>query len=268
MSLVKTSKQIQIMKKGGEKLASILKELTKLIKPGVNLLAVEAKAMSLIKESGGKAGFARVPGYNWATCLNVNEDIVHGIPRDYLIKDGDVVNIDIGLYYKGFNSDMSGTMLVKDSKRKRSLKENLKEKEIEAFLNVGRRALKEAISVAQPGNRVGHISKKIQSIVEGAGFSCAQNLTGHGIGQKLHELPSIPCVLRSLLEETLLLKEGMTLAIEVIYSMGKADLVNLPDKWTIKTKDDKISAVFEETIALKKDGSLILTKLPKSLLTG
>lgn len=265
---IKSSKEIQIMKQGGEKLSQILTNLIQSIKPGTNLLEIEKRALQLIKVAGGEPAFARVPGYHWATCLNINEEIVHGIPKDYQIREGDVVNVDIGLYYQEFNTDMSTTIKVQNSTclpARQELKVQ-SDKEIDLFLATGRRALEEAKKQAIPGNRVGHISKKIQEIIESAGFNCARNLTGHGIGKKLHEPPAIPCLLDRKLSETPLLKEGMTLAIEVIYTQGKPDLIVGPDRWTIKTKDGKISAVFEETIAVTKNEPLVLTELP--LLSG
>jgi methionyl aminopeptidase len=257
----KTPSQIKIMQKGGQKLSSILAQLLQLAKPGINLLKIEKKAIQLIKESGGEPAFARVPGYHWATCLNVNEEIVHGVPRDYLLKPGDVLNIDIGLYYQGFNTDMSTTFLVsaKDTSEVKSANTS----EVDVFLAAGKQALKKAVEVAKPGNRVGNISQKIQEIIEESDYSVARNLTGHGIGKELHEPPSIPGFVQQSIDQTAILKPGMTVAIEVIYCQGKPDLVLDPqDKWTFRTKDGKISAVFEETIALKKDGSLILTRLP------
>ena len=107
---IKTPKEIKIMQKGGKKLSQILGQLFQMAKPGTNLLDIEKKAVQLLKATGGEPAFARVPNYHWATCLNINEEIVHGIPKDYQIKPGDVVNIDIGLYYKGFNTDMSSTI--------------------------------------------------------------------------------------------------------------------------------------------------------------
>jgi len=252
---IKTPKEIQIMKEGGKMLSQTLKQLFQMSKPGVNLLDIEKKAVQLLKATGGEPGFARVPGYHWATCLNINEEIVHGVPKNYVIKPGDVLNIDIGLFYKEFNTDMSSTLRVEGG--------SSEVEEIDNFLKTGRKALGEAKKQARPGNKVGHISQKIQEIVEGAGYSCARNLTGHGIGRKLHEPPSIPCFIQGQIEDTPLLKSGMTVAIEVIYSYGKPELViNSEDKWTIKTKDGKISGVFEETIAIDKKGALVLTNLP------
>lgn len=244
------------MGEAGKKLSSIFGKLLLIMKPGTNLLEIEKKAVDLIKETGGKPAFSRVPTYNWATCLNVNDGIVHGVPRDYLIQSGDLLNLDIGLFYKGYNTDMSATVYLGN-----------KNPAVERFLKTGKKALKEAVKAAKPGNRVGHISRRIEEIVTAAGYTIAQNLTGHGIGRKLHEPPPIPGFLKGRVKETPLLKKGMCLAIEVIYCQGRSDLIVDPeDKWTIRTKDGKMSAVFEETIALTSDGPLVLTKIP--LLTG
>jgi len=250
---LKSPSEIQLMKQGGRKLSLILADLFKMVEPGVNLLTIEKRAVQLIKETGGEPAFQRVPGYNWATCLNINEEIVHGVPKDYQIKKGDVVNIDIGLYYRGFNTDMSGTIYLPPPQNK----------EVDCFLQTGRKALEEAKKQAKAGNRVGHISQKIQQIIEKAGYNCARNLTGHGIGRELHQEPMIPCWLKGSKEATPLLKEGMAIAIEVIYTQGKKDLVvDSRDKWTIRTKDGKISAVFEETIIVTNKDPIVITKLP------
>lgn len=264
---LKTDKEIKIMQEGGEKLSTILAELLKMVKMGVNFLDIENKATQLIAKTGGQPSFKRVPGYNWATCININEGVVHGIPKDYKIKDGDVISVDAGLYYKGFNTDACWTKLIQNSNPPAG-GQNYKEKE--KFLEIGKKALNEAIKQAVVDNRIGHISAKIQKIVEGAGYHCARNLTGHGVGLRLHEGPAIPCYVKAGSEKNFLIKKGMTLAIEVIYTAGKPDLqVDPKDKWTIRTKDGKISAVFEKTIAITEDGPLVLTKKPNyALKTG
>ena len=127
------------------------------------------------------------------------------------------------------------------------------------FLEVGKLALKKAIEAAKPGNRVGNISLVIQETIENAGFNVVHTLTGHGIGRKLHEEPQIPCFFAGGIKETPLLKKGMALAVEVIYTMGNPDLVLFSDNWTTATKDDKISSLFEETIVLDDNGAVVLT---------
>ncbi len=258
---LKDQKKIQLMKEGGYKLSRILAQLLQMSQPGVNLLAIEKKALQLIKLAGGKPAFALVDNYSWATCLNVNDEIVHSAPKDYILKTGDLLNIDVGLFYQGFNTDMSSTIQVQSAKCKaQNDNSKLKDEKIKNFLTVGKKALNEAIKKAKAGNQVAHISQKIQQIVETAGYSVARNLTGHGLGKKLHQPPAIPGFVRSPLRKTSLLKPGMTLAIEVIYCMGSSDLVlDKKDGWTFRSKDSQLTAVFEKDIAVTEDKPLILT---------
>lgn len=248
MIFLKSQSEIELMKIGGFKLANTLKKLLFSLKPGINLLELEKMAVRLIKEYGGEPAFQRVPNYFWATCLNVNEGIVHGIPRSYIVKANDVVNVDIGMYYQGFNTDMSFT------------KSFLPNKEIDNFLSAGKEALKQAIKVAIPGNRVGHISQKIAEIVRGNGYYPVSGLTGHGVGVEIHEPPSIPCFLDRKIEDTPILEKGMTLAIEVIYTMKKGMLkTDEQNKWTIQAVGSRAAAVFEQSIALTEGEPLLLT---------
>lgn len=267
---LKTPQEIKIMERGGKKLALILTELLAMAQPGVNLLDIEKRAGRLIKRAGGTAAFSRVPQYRWATCLNVNDEIVHTIPKNYNLKKGDLLNIDIGLFYQGFNTDMSSTVQIQAPNlpsspwlRRAGKRLIPNVKEVKRFLETGRKALEEAKKQAKVGHRIGHISQAIQKVVEGSGFSVARNLSGHGIGRDLHEPPSIPGFLAKPIRKTMLIKPGMTLALEVIYCFGKPDLIlDKKNNWTMRTKDGKISAVFEETIAVLADGLLVLTKIP------
>jgi methionyl aminopeptidase len=269
---IKTPNEIKIMQEGGIKLSRILKQLVSSTRVGTSLLDIEKLANELIIKEGGEAAFKRVPGYFWATCLNINEGIVHGVPFDYELKNNDLLSIDIGMFYKGFNTDTCVTIGIKQSafgnqpfdyaQGKQSAKSN-KIDEIDKFLIAGRQALKAAKKEAQPGNFVGHISRKIQEIIEGKGYACARTLTGHGVGKLLHEEPLIPCFLDKDIRETPLLEENMVIAIEIIYCQGSSELVTeAKDGWTIKTKDGKMSGVLEETVALCKNGPLVLTELP------
>ncbi|NMB56961.1 type I methionyl aminopeptidase [Candidatus Beckwithbacteria bacterium] len=252
---LKKPEQIEKMKTGGEKLASILFALIAEVKIGDKLIEIEKKAWEGIEKQGGKPGFSLVDGYHWATCININEGIVHGIPTERVLEAGDIVSIDIGMFYKGFHTDMSYTFKLPGENK---LEKN--EQEITHFLAVGKQALEESLQQIRPGQRIGHISQKMQTIIEGNGYSCMRNLTGHGIGRKLHEYPPVPCFLNMPIEETLVLREGMTLAIEVLYAQGGwQNKTDEKDGWTIRTADGKISAVFEKTIAVSGDGCLILT---------
>lgn len=249
---IKTPAEIEIMNQGGKKLWQILQTLLSEIKPGKTGMEIEKLASELIEKSGGKASFKMVPNYHWATCICINDCVVHGIPTDIPFKEGDVVGIDIGLYYQGFHTDVSWTVQVKDQK----LDQNSK---IETFLQTGEEALKRAIEQVKPGNRIGHISQAIQSVIEDNGYSVVHELIGHGVGKKLHEEPEIPGFEAKKLKRTPEIKEGMVLAIEVIYNVGDRDVYIDDDGWTIRTKDGKISALFEKTVAVRRGGFFVLT---------
>jgi len=195
---------------------------------------------------GGTPSFKLVPRYHWASCVGLNDEVVHSIPKENkIIKKGDLLKIDLGMLWRGFQSDMAWTIKVPSG--------------TDPFLEAGKKALKEAIKVARAGNRVGHISQKIQEVIETAGYRPVEALTGHGIGRKMHEDPLIPGVLKGKLEETPLLRSGMTIAIEVIYNQGEEKIVLENDGWTVSTKDGKISGLFENTIAITNSEPLALT---------
>lgn len=253
---IKSPQEREAMRIGGRMLGNALNTVMRDISPGISEIEIDKKAERLIREQGGEPGFKKVKGYHHTICAATNDVVVHGVPSDYRFKEGDVVCIDCGVYYKGLHTDMAETVLVAGSKGQ-ALKGN---KEKERFLQIGKKALAEAIKVAVIGNRVGHISKSIQDIVEGAGYSVVRNLVGHGVGKELHEEPEVPGFLDRPIAKTPLLKEGMTIAIEVIYAMGKSDVVYAgSDGWTIKMADSSLSAVFERTVLIEKDGPEILT---------
>ena len=238
---LKTKQEIEIMKTGGKILADVLFEVLKNIKIGVSEIELDQLAEKLIFEKGGEPGFKKVEGYKHAICISTNDVVVHGIPTNYKLKEGDVVGIDCGVYYKGFHTDMAQTVRIKDKGLR------IKEDEIDEFLKIG--------------ERVGNISKEIQGIVEGQGYSVVKSLVGHGVGRELHEDPEVPGFLDGSILETALLEEGMTIAIEVIYNMGKSDVIySGGDGWTIKSKDGSLSGLFERSIAINNGESLILTK--------
>lgn len=254
MIRVKSKEEIEIMKKGGAILADVLGRVVASIRPGVTELEMDELAEKLMRQKGAEPGFKRVAGYRHSICMSTNDVVVHGIPTQYAFRDGDVVGVDCGVFYGGFHTDMSETILVGDASQHHYAQK-------EKFLATGRKALDAALQVAKEGNRVGHISKTIQGIVEGAGYSVVRSLVGHGVGRQLHEEPEVPGFLVGPIEKTPVLKEGMTMAIEVIYNMGKSDVVySNDDGWTIATKDGSVSGVFEKTVAITKEGPLILTQ--------
>lgn len=252
---IKTEKEIQSMQKGGKILADVLFAILEHAKPGVSELELDVMAEKLILEKGGEPGFKKVPGYKHTICVSTNSVVVHGIPTAYKLQEGDVLGIDCGVYFEGFHTDMAETIRIKNQESR------IMNDKVDEFLKTGKFALEEAIKQARPGNRIGHISKTIQEIVEGGGYSVVRTLIGHGVGRQLHEEPEVPGFLNRKLEKTPLLVEGMTIAVEVIYNMGKKEVVlTNDDGWTISTADGSISGLFERTVCITKGQPIILTK--------
>lgn len=260
MSQIKSPQEIQKMKEGGKKLAIILARLLSEVKAGVTPIEIDNLATKFIKETGGTPSFLTVDDYRWATCISVNEGVVHGIPTNIPFNEDDVVSIDIGLLYRGYHTDTSWSKIVQShptSSVQTQFKVNSAK---EKFLRVGEEALQKAIKQARSGNRVGHISKAIQDTVENAGYSVVQSLVGHGIGKNLHESPQIPGISVKPISHTPLLKTGMTVAIEVIYAMGGPEIsYQNEDNWTLVTKDKSLAGLFEQTVVIDEK-AVVLTQ--------
>jgi len=248
MIKLKTPDEVKIMAEGGAKLGRVKSALAKAVAAGVSAADIEALAQKLIKEEGAENSFDKVPGYHWATCITVNEGLVHGIPvKSLVFNTGDVVKIDVGVYYKGFHTDTSLSVGINPSP------ENQK------FLNVGRETLSKAISKARVGNHLYEISKAIEDEIEGHGYTTIKALVGHGVGRDLHEDPQIPCFVPGRVEDSPKLTDGMVIAIEVMYAVGSDKVEVLEDGWTIAMKDGKMSGLFEDTIAVTPEGPKVLT---------
>ena len=252
---IKTPEEMAIMAEGGAKLGRIKNALAKAVKVGVTGLDIENLAQKLIKEEGAEPSFAKVENYKWATCISVNEGIVHEIPKkETVFKKGDLVSVDVGIYYKGFHTDTSisvGIDLTSENAR---------------FLETGRRALKSAIKEAKPGKYIFDISRVIEEVITEAGYTPLRALVGHGVGRELHEEPQIPCFLPAgrhgvpgNVKESPKIVPGMVLAIEVMYTQGEPDISVLEDGWTIVMRDGKISALFEETVCVTTNGPQVIT---------
>ncbi|MGI8419776.1 MAG: type I methionyl aminopeptidase [Candidatus Levyibacteriota bacterium] len=249
---LKTPEEIKIMQHGGHILATVLGEVMDGAQVGVTELALDQLAEKRIRELGGEPGFMKVKGYYHSTCMSTNDVVVHGIPGSYVLQIGDVVGIDCGVYYKGLHTDMSQSKRIEPKTAKKD--------EVDHFLEVGKKALDASIKQAIIGNRIGHISQTIQRIVEKeAGYSVVRSLIGHGVGRELHEEPEVPGYLVGNINRTPLLREGMTIAVEVIYNMGTPEVVLGPDHWTIRTQDAKLAGLYERTIAITNDGPLMIT---------
>jgi methionyl aminopeptidase len=247
---LKTEKEIEIMRKGGEILKKVCSDLFPFVKAGMTTLEVDEQVQRLIKEYGGEISFNKVPNYFWATCITLNDQVVHTPPSKRVIKEGDVMTIDIGVFYKGYHVDYSDTFIVGD----------VKDKEIQAFLDTGKNALKKAIEKVQVGNYLGEVSQVIEEEVESKGYYVMSELTGHGVGKELHEDPLIPGYVDKPIKKTHKIEKGMVLAIEVIYSTGTTEIIpEKGDDWSLVTDDGSLSACFEHTVAVYKNRPFILT---------
>lgn len=243
----RSSAELDLMRKSGVITALALNLVLENIKPGITGLEIEELASKEIKDSGGELAFAKVPGYKWATCVTVNEQVVHGIPTSRELKAGDILGIDLGAIYKGWYSDAAWSVMVgesSDGKRKK-------------FLEIGEQALWDGIAQAKEGSRIGDISHAIQAKVEGAGYGVVRSLVGHGVGRALHEEPEVPGFGKA--GTGMVLKAGMSLAIEVIYTEGSPDIVLEQDDWTISTSDHSLGGLFEMTVIVGKEKPEVLT---------
>jgi methionyl aminopeptidase len=237
------------MREGGKRLARVRDALEKFTKIGMSFAEIEAEAQRLIKKEGAIPNFALVPGYSWATCIMKNDEVCHGIPtKEKIVNDGDLITIDVGLLYQGYNLDTTTSFF-----------RGTVSPEKEKFLEIGKKALYRSIDEAVLGNSIYDISYIMQKIPEKAGYGSVYQLTGHAIGKKLHEDPMVPCIAyRS--DKKKKLYEGQTLAIEIMYTMGSPFLVLDKDGWTYRTADHSLAGMIEETVLITKDGPEILTK--------
>jgi len=249
MIFYKTKAEIEVMKEGGKRLRGVVQELKKIIKVGVSTKEIDERAEDLIKKAGGQSSFKKVKSYYWTTCLPINEQIVHTPPSKRTLKDGDLLTVDIGMYFRGYHTDFADSFVVGKST-----------KEQEKFLRVGRETLYKAIKKLKPGSHLGEVSAVIEKEIYGSGYFIIRQLTGHGIGKKLHEDPYVLGFLDRPIAQTQVIKPGLVVAIEVIYSMGAEEFVSdKGDDWSLSTKDGSLSACFEHTLAVDDKNSLILT---------
>lgn len=244
-AVARSPEEINYFKESGRISAFALKKAIEASKPGVSLIEIDRIAEEEILRLGGQSSFKSVPGYFWTTCLTVNEEVVHGIPRDIILNEGDVLNIDLGAVYKGWHTDCAWTIIV-----------GVGDAEKKLFLQVGEATLWKAIAECREGNQIGDISAAIQTGVEAVGYSVVKSLSGHGVGRKPHEAPNIPGYGKK--STGMYLKSGMSLAIEVIYTKGKGD-VYLKDEWTLASVDKSLGGLFEMTVIVNKDKAEVLT---------
>ena len=245
---IKTPEEIEVMREGGRILAEIMKELSLLVKPGVTTKELDFKAVELIKKAGAKPAFKGYGGFPKTLCTSVNEELVHVVPSDRELKEGDILSLDLGILFKGMYADMARTYPVGEI----SL-------EAAHLVRVTKKSLRLGIKKARSGNTVGDIGNTIQRFVEGQGYSLVRELCGHGIGKNLHEEPKIANYGTRHTGEKL--ETGMVLCLEPMVNMGKWGVVHTKDKYGYTTKDGSLSAHFEDMIVITQEGAEVLTKI-------
>lgn len=245
--ILKSHKEIEIMREGGSILAEILKKLAAAAKPGIKTNDLEELAHELISYYKVRSSFLGYNDYPAILCTSINDEIVHALPSDRILKDGDILKIDTGIIHKNFHTDTATTVIIGDNS-------DQKKKDL---LNIARQALERGISKARPENTLGDIGFAIQSFVEDEGFNVIRDLVGHGIGRDLHEEPQVLNYGEQGKGERLI--PGMVLAIEPMVVTGSWKIKNSPDGFGFATNDGGLAAHFEHTVAITEKGPLILT---------
>jgi methionyl aminopeptidase len=244
---LKNEQEIAIMREANRIVSRILDALGREVRPGVQTMFFEELAQKLCAEYKVTPAFQGYQGYPFALCCSVNEEIVHGFPSKRILKEGDIVSFDMGVIHDGFFGDSARTYTVGEISVKAM-----------DLLEVTRNSLLKGIAQAREGNSVQDISRAIQGYVEAKGYNVVKRFVGHGIGRRLHEKPEVPNFVPPGTQE-MPLKAGMVLAIEPMVTMGQADVDILADNWTAVTKDRQLSAHFEHTVAVTKNGPEILS---------
>lgn len=248
MIVLKSAREIEIIKSNGKLVAQTLELLSQKLKPGIKTKDLDKMAGEFIKKNQAKPAFLGYQGYPANICISIDDEIVHGIPGNRSIEKGQLVSLDVGVYKDGYYADGAATFVVDGVTQ-----------EAQKLVEVTEQALNIGIKKAKAGNHLGEISSAIQSYVEENGFSVVRDLVGHGIGKNMHEDPQVPNFGER--EKGPVLKPGMVLAIEPMVNVGGYKIRTKPDLWTIATEDGSLSAHFEHTIAITDNGALILTSL-------
>jgi methionyl aminopeptidase len=242
----KTFDEVQLIKVGAQILGKAHAEVAKNIKEGVKTSFLDKIAEEYIRDNQGVPSFKGYNGFPSSLCISVNEVVVHGFPGDYVLKDGDIISVDCGVFHQGFHSDSAYTYPVGEVSP-----------EVLSLLKTTKESLYLGIEKAVAGNRIGDIGYAIQKFVEAKGYTVVRELVGHGLGKNLHEAPEVPNYGKR--GSGPLLKEGLVIAIEPMINLGTRNIVQERDGWTIRTADRKKSAHYEHTVAIFEDRTEILT---------
>ena len=243
---LKSAVELKAMQVSGRMTATVLAEVAAAVQPGVTTGELDALTRRLIEGMGAKPSFLGYRGYPGAICISINDEVIHGIPGRRVVLPGDVVSLDVGVYYNGFHGDCATTVMV-----------GVIDPEVVRLVETTKRALAAALAAAKPGGRLSDVSHAVESVVVAGGCSVVRDFVGHGVGRHLHEDPQIPNY--GAPGRGPVLKPGMTLAIEPMVNLGRADVSVLEDKWTVVTRDGKPSAHFEHTVAVLEESVEVLT---------
>ena len=246
MIFLKTDEEIELLRESNMLVARTLAEVAKLIKPGISTLELDKVAEAFIRDHKAVPGFLGYHGFPNTLCTSVNEQVVHGIPNKRPLKEGDVVSVDCGTLLNGYYGDSAYTFCVGEVKP-----------EVKALLDATKESLYKGIENAVEGKRLGDVGFAIQDHVESRGYSVVREMVGHGVGKNLHEAPEVPNYGRK--GNGVKLKSGMVIAIEPMINLGKRNILQEDDGWTIRTRDRSVSAHFEHTLAVRKGKADILS---------
>ena len=248
MIVLKTSRELALMREACRISAGALQVAGEAVRPGISTWEIDKIAYDYIKSQGAEPNFLNLYGFPATACISINDEVIHGIPsKKRILKSGDIVSIDLGAKIGGYNGDNAATFACGEISE-----------EAKRLMDTTRESLYEAIKMAVPGGKLGDVASAVQTYCESRGYSVVREYTGHGIGKELHEDPSVPNY--GTAGRGVRLLPGMTIAIETMINQGTAKIKVLPDGWTVKTQDSKLSAHFEHTIAITKDGPVILTR--------
>ncbi len=246
MGLIKTQEEIELMRENGILVSKTLAEVGKIVAPGVTTLELNRVAETFIRDNGAIPSFLGYEGFPAALCISVNDVVVHGFPSNYILKEGDIVSVDCGTFYKGYNGDSAYTFPVGEV-----------DAETQMLLDVTKESLYRGIAQAIAGNRTGDIGHAVQSYAESFGFSVVRELEGHGIGKKMHERPGVPNYGRP--GQGVKLQDGMTICIEPMINSGIRNVYLAKNGWAVHTADQKKSAHFELTVVVRKGQAELLS---------
>ena len=248
---LKNSAQISAMMEAGRITGEALLVAREHVREGVSTKELDTVIREYIEKCGAKPSFLGYSGFPASACISINDEVIHGIPsKKRILREGDIVKIDVGAFYKGFHGDSARTIAVGNVS-----------KDAERLIKVTRDSFFAGVAAVKTGNRIGDVGSSIQKCVEDAGFSVVRRYIGHGIGHELHETPDVPNF--GTAGRGVRLCAGMTLAIEPMVNVGSEEVYELPDGWTVKTRDGSLSAHYENTVALTLEGVIITTLVDK-----